>query len=159
MFITTADFLPQHREHRTQVVQIISAAEARGQQRLAEMNTRVLGNLDRIIESLDKETHAGPNQIEVEDNGASSAERKHELTRSKAVVALRELPKQGGAVTFEAVATAAGVSRPWLYTGRPARGHHPTAQRWTPKTTRQEPKQRQHGVPPRPAQRIPGLPL
>lgn len=53
MFITTADFLPQHREHRTQVVQIISAAEARGQQRLAEMNTRVLDNLDRIIQTLD----------------------------------------------------------------------------------------------------------
>ncbi len=28
MFITTADSLPQHREHRTQVVQIISAAES-----------------------------------------------------------------------------------------------------------------------------------
>ncbi|MGT2464232.1 hypothetical protein [Sinomonas atrocyanea] len=52
MFVTNAEFLPQHREHRTQVVQIISAAEARGQQRLAEMNTRVLGNLDRIIGAL-----------------------------------------------------------------------------------------------------------
>jgi site-specific recombinase XerD len=70
MFITTADFLPQHREHRTQVVQIISAAEARGQQRLAEMNTRVLGNLDRIIETLDDETHAGPNHVQEEDNRA-----------------------------------------------------------------------------------------
>lgn len=52
MFVTTTEFLPQHREHRTQVLQIISAAEARGQQRLAEMNARVLGNLDRIIGTL-----------------------------------------------------------------------------------------------------------
>jgi hypothetical protein len=45
-----------------------------------------------------------------------AAERRHELTRSKAVAALRELEKQRGAVTFEAVAAAAGVSRSWLYT-------------------------------------------
>lgn len=70
MFITTADFLPQHREHRTQVVQIISAAEARGQQRLAEMNTRVLGNLDRIIQTLDNETHANPDHLHEEDSRA-----------------------------------------------------------------------------------------
>lgn len=44
-----------------------------------------------------------------------AAERRHELTRSKAVAALRELQNQGGAVTFEAVAAAAGVSRSWLY--------------------------------------------
>ena len=52
MFITTTEFLPHHREHRTQLLQIISAAEARGQQRLVEMNTQVLGNLDRIIDTL-----------------------------------------------------------------------------------------------------------
>jgi hypothetical protein len=45
-----------------------------------------------------------------------AAERRHELTRSKAVAALRELQNKGGAVTFEAVAAAAGVSRSWLYT-------------------------------------------
>ena len=45
-----------------------------------------------------------------------AAERRHELTRAKAVAALRELQKQGRAVTFEAVAAAAGVSRSWLYT-------------------------------------------
>ena len=69
MFITTADFLPQHRDHRTQVVQIISAAEARGQQRLAEMNTQVLGNLDRIIQTLDIEEPRRPNHVQ-EDNRA-----------------------------------------------------------------------------------------
>jgi hypothetical protein len=60
MFVTTAEFLPQHREHRTQVVQIISAAEARGQQRLAEMNTRVLDNLDRIIGTLSGNSTPAP---------------------------------------------------------------------------------------------------
>jgi len=38
---------------RHQVIQIISAAEARGQQRLAEMNRQVLGNLDQIIATLE----------------------------------------------------------------------------------------------------------
>lgn len=40
---------------------------------------------------------------------------RHELARSKAIAALRELEKQGTAVTFEIVAAAAGVSRSWLY--------------------------------------------
>ncbi|MDN5900728.1 MAG: site-specific integrase [Brachybacterium sp.] len=53
MFITTSEFLPEHRQHRQQVVQIITAAEARGQQRLAEMNQQVLGNLDQIITTLE----------------------------------------------------------------------------------------------------------
>ena len=59
MFITTPQFLPQHHRQRQQVIQIISAAEARGQQRLAEMNRQVLGNLDQIIATL--ETPADPN--------------------------------------------------------------------------------------------------
>jgi integrase len=57
MFITTPQFLAQHRQHRQQVVQIISAAEARGQQRLAEMNHQVLHNLDRIITVLEEDGH------------------------------------------------------------------------------------------------------
>lgn len=52
MFVTTPEFLPQHREQRRQVVQIISSAEARGQQRVIEMNRQVLGNLDAIIDAL-----------------------------------------------------------------------------------------------------------
>jgi hypothetical protein len=52
MFVTTPQFLPQHHQQRQQVIQIISAAEARGQQRLAEMNRQVLGNLDQIIAAL-----------------------------------------------------------------------------------------------------------
>jgi site-specific recombinase XerD len=52
MFLTTAEFLPQHRAQRQQALQVISAAEARGQARLSEMNRQVLANLDRIITAL-----------------------------------------------------------------------------------------------------------
>jgi hypothetical protein len=45
----------------------------------------------------------------------AAAQRRHELTRAKAIQALRELDRTGAAVTFEAVARAAGVSRSWLY--------------------------------------------
>jgi hypothetical protein len=56
MFVTTPEFLPQHREHRQQVPQIISAAETRGRSRMAEMNHQVLNNLDTIITALETET-------------------------------------------------------------------------------------------------------
>ena len=54
MFLTTAEFLPQHRQQRQQILQIITAAEARGQTRLAEMNRQVADNLDKIITALDQ---------------------------------------------------------------------------------------------------------
>ncbi|GAA2208039.1 DUF6262 family protein [Nonomuraea monospora] len=46
----------------------------------------------------------------------AAAQHRHEYTRAKAVQALREIEKAGTPVTFDAVATAAGVSRSWLYT-------------------------------------------
>jgi integrase len=67
MFVTTPEFLPQHHEHRQQVLQIISAAEARGQLRLVEMNQQVLGNLDTIITTL--ETDSGSEELEPADAG------------------------------------------------------------------------------------------
>ncbi len=45
MFLTTAEFLPQHRQHHQQTLQIISTAEARGQTRMVEMNRQVADNL------------------------------------------------------------------------------------------------------------------
>lgn len=66
MFLTTVEFLPQHRQQRTQVVKIITAAEARDQSRLAEMNRQVLSNLDRIITTLEDDDIAGD---EVADAG------------------------------------------------------------------------------------------
>ena len=65
MFVTTPEFLPHHREHRQQVLQIITAAEARGQTRLAEMNRQVLGNLESIITTL--QAGSGPAERETAD--------------------------------------------------------------------------------------------
>jgi len=44
-----------------------------------------------------------------------AAARRHELTRSRAIQALRELDRTGAPVTFAAVASAARISRSWLY--------------------------------------------
>jgi len=105
--------LPQHHEHRQQVLQIISAAEARGQQRLAEMDRQVLGNLDRIIGALEDATATAtrPGAMRADNtiHLTTAARRRHELTRSKTIRALRELDASGGAVTFEIVAKSAGV--------------------------------------------------
>ena len=53
MFVTTAEFLPQHHAQRRQTLQIITAAEAAGHTRVAEMNKQVAANLDKIITSLE----------------------------------------------------------------------------------------------------------
>jgi hypothetical protein len=47
---------------------------------------------------------------------ARAAARRHELTRARAIQALRELDRAGTPVTFASVAAAAGISRSWLYT-------------------------------------------
>jgi Family of unknown function (DUF6262) len=47
---------------------------------------------------------------------SEAAARRHELTRSRTVQALRELDRSGAPVTFAGVARSAGVSRSWLYT-------------------------------------------
>ena len=59
MFLTTAEFLPQHHAQRKQALQIISVAEANGHARLAEMNRQVAGNLDSIIWALEADGGAG----------------------------------------------------------------------------------------------------
>ena len=46
----------------------------------------------------------------------TAARQRHELTRAKAIQALRELDRAGTPITFEVVANAAGISRSWLYT-------------------------------------------
>ena len=47
---------------------------------------------------------------------SEAAAQRHELTRAKAVQALRELDRAGAPVTFARVAREAGISRSWLYT-------------------------------------------
>lgn len=67
MFLTTAEFLPQHRQHRQQVLRIISAAEARGQTRLVEMNQQVADNLDKIVNMLENDDCDGEQPAEAAD--------------------------------------------------------------------------------------------
>ncbi len=53
MFVTTAEFLPQHHVQRQATLQIITAAEAAGHTRVAEMNKQVAANLGKIITALE----------------------------------------------------------------------------------------------------------
>jgi len=59
MFVTTAEFLPQHHAQRKQTLQIVTAAEAAGHARVAEMNRQVAANLGKIITSLEAEEADG----------------------------------------------------------------------------------------------------
>jgi Phage integrase family len=59
MFVTTAEFLPQHRAQQQTVLQIVTAAEANGHARVAEMNKRVAANLDKIITALEADGEDG----------------------------------------------------------------------------------------------------
>jgi len=52
----------------------------------------------------------------------TAARNRHELTRAKAIRALRELNKEGTPITFEVVARHAEVSRSWLYAQPDRRG-------------------------------------
>jgi hypothetical protein len=53
MFVTTAEFLPQHHAQRQATLQLITAAETAGHARVAEMNKQVAANLDKIITALE----------------------------------------------------------------------------------------------------------
>ncbi|WP_413769008.1 tyrosine-type recombinase/integrase [Rhodococcus pyridinivorans] len=55
VFITTPEFLPQHRQQLELTRGIIERARQRGQLRLIEMNTRTADNLTAIITSLERE--------------------------------------------------------------------------------------------------------
>ena len=136
MFLTTPDFLDQYHRHRADVLQIISAAEARGQQRLVEMNRQVLTNLDTIITSLAilkiPPAQARPMPADNLHHLALAARRRHELTRAKAIQALRELEAAGTPVTFDSVARHGQISRSWLYTQPDLRtGRTIWINRWT----------------------------
>ncbi len=52
-FLTTAEFLPQHRDQLTRTEQLIAQADADGRQRLVKMNEPVRLNLIRIIDGLE----------------------------------------------------------------------------------------------------------
>ncbi len=55
VFITTPEFLPQHREQLELTRGIIERAQKRGQLRLVEMNQHTADNLTKIIGSLEQD--------------------------------------------------------------------------------------------------------
>jgi site-specific recombinase XerD len=59
-FITTRDFVGQHRQQRDETKQAIAEASHSGLVRLVEKNTRTLVKLDTIIKALDE---SGPGQV------------------------------------------------------------------------------------------------
>jgi Family of unknown function (DUF6262) len=84
---------------------------------------------------------------------AAATARRHELTRSKAIQALRELDRAGAPVTFASVAATAGISRSWLYTQPDLRGQIQELRAARPRAARTPAGQR--SIPPRPAHRRP----
>jgi hypothetical protein len=60
-FLTTVEFLTQHRDQLTRTEELIAEADAQGRRRLVEMNEPVRLNLIRIIDGLEA--------IEVDDGG------------------------------------------------------------------------------------------
>ena len=55
VFLTGPEFLPELREHRGRTLTLIDKAEADGHTRVAQMNTEVLTNLDKMIAEIDEE--------------------------------------------------------------------------------------------------------
>jgi hypothetical protein len=54
MFITTAEFLPQHHQQLADTRRLIAKAETDGQDRMVQMNRTVQTNLLTIIATLDR---------------------------------------------------------------------------------------------------------
>jgi len=53
--LTGPEFLPELREHRGRTLTLIDKAEVSGHTRVAQMNTEVLTNLDKMIDEIDQE--------------------------------------------------------------------------------------------------------
>jgi hypothetical protein len=107
VFITTPEFLNQHRQHREQTRQLLATATANGQVRLAEMNQQVLGNFDCIITALEADHDPNPSKPRTRQMRADNthhlriaARRRSQATRERAIRALRRLAATGDPVTF-----------------------------------------------------------
>lgn len=63
VFVTTPDFLPQHRQQLEQTRRLLAVARQDGHFRMVEMNETVEHNLQRIISALENETdHVDSNE-------------------------------------------------------------------------------------------------
>ncbi|WP_308378076.1 DUF6262 family protein [Streptomyces sp. ISL-98] len=125
-FITTGDFLQQHRQQRQETSELIAQAEEAGLARVAEKNHRTLGKLDTIISALEGPPRTRSlsaarwrTSMPPADNTAALAEatrRRSERARRDAEKAISAAHRTGNRTSFAAIAKAAGVSRSWLYT-------------------------------------------
>ena len=71
------------------------------------MNQQVAGNLEKIITALENDEEGTPEMAAAPDNTApiiAAARHRHELTRARAIQAIRELDHAGSLVTFAGVA-------------------------------------------------------
>lgn len=59
-FITTGDFLDQHKRQLTETTRIIADAETAGMRRIVEKNTKTLIKLETLVATLE---HVGPRQV------------------------------------------------------------------------------------------------
>ena len=110
MFVTTPEFLPQHHAQRQATLALITAAEAAGHTRVAEMNRQVAAQPRQDHQRAGNRRRTTRKQPPVHPDHAPlaiAAARRHELTRARAIQALRELDRAGTPVTFAAVAAAA----------------------------------------------------
>ena len=138
MFVTTPEFLPQHHAQRQATLQIITAAEAAGHARVAEMNRQVAANLDKIITALedDADSHQAAAEMPPEAPAplAAAAARRHQLTRARAIRAVprldraRRIPPVSPGHHRDRQATVSWRTGRWLY----VRGIWPGA-RWRPR--------------------------
>ena len=116
-FQTTPVFLEIHQRQAVTNRHLTKQADANGQQRLAGNLRRVQANLDRIIPALQELEKDGPG-----DDPRSllifltqANARRHQAALLAAHHAIEQLQRQGQAVSFNAVAQSACVSRGWLY--------------------------------------------
>ena len=92
VFLTGPEFLPELREHRGRTLTLIDNARANGHTRVAEMNTQVLANLDRMIGEVET---TRPEQPMPADNSRPPARRRPTTRRADPPPRRRRAPTHG----------------------------------------------------------------
>ena len=126
LFVTTAEFLPQHRKQLDDTRALIAHAEADGHTRMVEMNRAVETNLLTNFTALDADRHdcqctpgcsetgCGKESSDAECNShhlVVAAQRRRDDTLERARRALHDLHETGQRHTITEIAARAGVSR------------------------------------------------
>lgn len=110
-FLTTAEFLPAHRDELTSTEQLVAAAEVEGRQRLVEINEPRPAEPDPQSSTASTRSRAAM-AAEPLDQAAAPAT----SGRSSAPNGLARPRRRRRADQLQSVARRAGVSRQWLYT-------------------------------------------